>query len=289
MACEPRRALTVPAPAAQRVAAAPAAVHAATPARASPASPSAGGTGQQGYAARDAGAAPAAAATPIRATVRLGLGGIDLAAPLAQAEASVRAQLRRNVVGGGLVVLDGGSERLTRLPAALAEGEGRTLLTRLRMRGHRMVDVSRGLSLAGFDRLAEATLRGNGLREVPPGLLALPALRECDLGGNEIEALPPIVARLLPALRELRLDDNRLRALPPSLFALPALALLDVRANPLASLPVEALRLETAPRPPVRAGVKPRPPACRFLVDPPPHVPPATHAAPDTPDAEPGG
>jgi Leucine-rich repeat (LRR) protein len=205
--------------------------------------------------------------TEIRASVAVELDGLELMQPLAQADAEIRRRLTRNAPGGGVVELLGGALRLTRLPSALGAGQGKELLTRLCMRGHTLVDVSRGQSLDGFDRLTSVDLRSNQMTTVPKGLLAISALRECNLGDNQIAKLPAIEPALLPALRSLWLDSNQLSELPGSLFGCASLSLLDVRANPLASLPVEALLLQTKPTQPGK------PPPCAFLLDLPNYVP----------------
>lgn len=78
-------------------------------------------------------------------------------------------------------------------------------------------------------------LSGNGLRAVPPEVLALPALATLDLAANLLTA-PPDLARL-GSLTTLSLAHNALGAVPAALLALPALTALDLTNCALAALP----------------------------------------------------
>ncbi|PSC71659.1 kinase [Micractinium conductrix] len=82
------------------------------------------------------------------------------------------------------------------------------------------------------------------LAAFPPALCALRGLRELDLRGNAIPALPAGVGRLVQLTR-LCLSGNLLTELPPQIGKLQMLVDLDVGSNRLAALPAELGQVTT--------------------------------------------
>ncbi|KAG7386966.1 hypothetical protein PHYPSEUDO_014950 [Phytophthora pseudosyringae] len=88
-------------------------------------------------------------------------------------------------------------------------------------------------------RTAQATgvlaLVDSKLKQLPPALLALSALRTLDVSGNRLDALPPQLGGLA-ALKTLKVSSNVLATLP-DLSSLTALATLVLDGNVLEDLP----------------------------------------------------
>ena len=125
--------------------------------------------------------------------------------------------------------LDGGTQRLTSLPAALFDGLSG--LTRLELSGNQL-----GLAadtFAGLTSLATLDLSGNELTGLPAGVFAeVSTLTTLDLSGNDLATLPAGVFADLSALTTLDLSGNDLATLPAGLFTgLSALAALDLSGN----------------------------------------------------------
>ena len=131
--------------------------------------------------------------------------------------------------------LDGGTERLTSLPAALFDGLSG--LTTLDLSGNQL-GLAAG-TFAGLTSLATLDLSGNELTGLPAGVFAeVSTLTTLDLSGNDFVTVPAGMLADLSALTTLDLSGNDLATLPAGLFAdLSALATLDLSGNDFATLP----------------------------------------------------
>ena len=97
-------------------------------------------------------------------------------------------------------------------------------------------------------------LSGLGLKHIPDGLRALPAIELLDLRNNVIEELPKWIGEL-SALKGLSIVGNKLRTLPDEIGSLKNLKLLWLSGNQLEelpetlrSLPLEVITLEGNPK-----------------------------------------
>lgn len=79
-------------------------------------------------------------------------------------------------------------------------------------------------------------LRWKRLRAIPKEVFTFTNLRELDLGRNNIDSIPPDIARL-PHLQRLVLERNLIRHLPMETGLLSELQYLDLNRNPIDSLP----------------------------------------------------
>ena len=110
----------------------------------------------------------------------------------------------------------------------------------------RLTDASlaelRPLDFLGMAGMTILQLDGNGLSELPSGLLSgSPGLRVLHLRGNRFEALPARALRL-PALVELDLGGNLLRELPAAPFGnSPELSYLYLDGNQIGTLPADLI------------------------------------------------
>ncbi|GAB9472810.1 hypothetical protein Gpo141_00009977 [Globisporangium polare] len=81
----------------------------------------------------------------------------------------------------------------------------------------------------------------NKLRIIPPGALGslLPLCEELNLSHNSLQELPEDLFLALPGLRVCKLGSNQLQRLPESILSCTRLQVLDLQQNRLQSLPVE--------------------------------------------------
>lgn len=101
-----------------------------------------------------------------------------------------------------------------------------------------MLSRLRAGELHGATRL---DLRGCGLTELPPEVLALAGTLEVlDLTGNRLSSLPATLAQLTK-LHTLFASNNRFTVLPPVLGQLPVLDTLGFKANRIAEVPAVSL------------------------------------------------
>jgi len=108
-------------------------------------------------------------------------------------------------------------------------------LRNLAVAGNRLRELPSGMS--ALTSLEELSAPGNQLRRLPD-FGAMPLLREIDVHGNHIEALPDDV-RGLRALETFSLQGNSLRAIPKSLTTLRRLRALNLAENNIRELPSE--------------------------------------------------
>ncbi len=144
-------------------------------------------------------------------------------------EAVTSAELERRV-----------SVRLT--DASLAELRpldflGMAGMTILQLDGNGLSELPSGL-LSGSPGLRVLHLRGNRFEALPARALRLPALVELDLGGNLLRELPAAPFGNSPELGYLYLDGNQIETLPDDLIAgLRNLRVLKLRDNAIDTLP----------------------------------------------------
>ncbi|MFT5469751.1 MAG: Leucine-rich repeat (LRR) protein, partial [Verrucomicrobiales bacterium] len=86
-----------------------------------------------------------------------------------------------------------------------------------------------------------------GLRDLPPEIGQLSALKVLALHNNSLQQLPPEIGQL-SALKYLYLQDNALQQLPPEIGQLSALESLYLRGNPGLGLPPEVVKDRFNPR-----------------------------------------
>eukprot|EP00741_Cyanophora_paradoxa_P000467 tig00000405_g455.t1 len=112
--------------------------------------------------------------------------------------------------------------------------------------------VGRGLEewpeVEAPEALRDLDLAGNAIKAIPGEQLArLAGLERLSAARNELAALPPELGRLA-RLAELDLGENCLTRLPPEIALLTRLETLDLRANALESVPPELGRLASLRR-----------------------------------------
>ena len=95
---------------------------------------------------------------------------------------------------------------------------------------------------SSLPNLRQLELNGNMLDAVPPGLLNMPALERLDLSDNAIVVLPGAIAGWT-GLVMLNVSRNKLTALPAAVGSLSTLRALYANHNGIVELPVEMARL----------------------------------------------
>lgn len=97
-------------------------------------------------------------------------------------------------------------------------------------------------ALGALRALRRLYIKVSQATSIPPEVLVLPALEYCSLSHNRLQQLPTSFA---PSLQHLEVDDNQLTQLPDALVGLPNLRFLDITRNPLTGLPPGLDRIET--------------------------------------------
>ena len=97
-------------------------------------------------------------------------------------------------------------------------------------------------ALGGLRALRRLYIKASQATFIPPEVLALPALEYCSLSHNRLQQLPTLFT---PSLQHLEVNDNQLTQLPDALVGLSDLGFLDITSNPLIGLPPGLDRIET--------------------------------------------
>lgn len=127
-----------------------------------------------------------------------------------------------------LVAVDASKNRFEELPEGFLQLAGS--LRKLVLDSNRFHALGPAPVFGGLSRLAELRARKNALRDVPPELASLPALRVVDLRNNRIEAFGPGLLALAQ-VHTLLLSFNAITEVPEAVSGLAELVELDLGDN----------------------------------------------------------
>ncbi|PNW87071.1 hypothetical protein CHLRE_02g107700v5 [Chlamydomonas reinhardtii] len=228
-----------------------------------------------------AAATAAAAAAGANAAMALGPGGVDGGAGAAAGGEGDAGSRRRRLAAARRPL-----GFLQRLPRLCSLSLGGAFLRTLPSR-----------ELVGLTGLTALDLSGNGIDDLPYGLVSLPSLRRLDCSHNQLVALPGWVTAM-QALTSLIVHHNSLERFPVLLYDMTCLQHLAIGHNRISWWPVESLMPRTPPaglHPDAAAAAPGGAAAAPLPAEPPPapqaqaqpHAPAARPATPLSPPPQP--